>query len=171
MRDDLVWGLGQGVEDLEPLLSGCRDHGSDCGEGLCAVEGAEGARDFHAQLHHAQVPFGLIVGEGDCKVGDESQDVILVVAQADEQIVAWPLGFSSSGAEAVGQRRLMFVEGEPRGDDGPVFGDDTLTNRLREFGLASVLSLVLEAIGGVEQHAHRRGPRLFLDLFDGLEFA
>ena len=27
--------------------------------------------DFHAQLHHAQVLFGLIVGEGDCEVGEK----------------------------------------------------------------------------------------------------
>ena len=28
---------------------------------------------------HAQVLFGLVVGEGDCEVGDEPQDIIAVV--------------------------------------------------------------------------------------------
>jgi hypothetical protein len=46
----------------------------------------------------SQVLFGLIVGEGGGEVGGESQDAVLVVAQADEQIVSWPLGFSPSGA-------------------------------------------------------------------------
>jgi hypothetical protein len=146
------------------MFSGCRDHRSDIGEGLGTVEGTERARDFHAHLHHAQVLFSLVVVEGDGEVGDETQNVVLEVAPAEKQIVPGSPGFSTSGVEAIGQRRLTFVEGEP-------LGDDALVNRLRQFGLASVLSFALEAIGSVEQRAHRLGSRLLLDLFDGLEFA
>ena len=82
------------------MFSGRRDDGPDVGEDLRTLKCAEGARDVHAQLHHAQVLFGLIVGEGDCEVGDEPQDVIAVVTQADEQVMAWPPGLSAAGAGA-----------------------------------------------------------------------
>ena len=85
--------------------------------------------------------------------------------------MAWPPGFSAAGARAFGQRGLTFLEGEPLGEDRHVFGDDTLANRFRKFGLASVLSLTPELIGAVEHRAHLCRPRLLLDLFDGLEFA
>ena len=86
------------------MFSGRGDDRPDVGEDLRSLEGAEGARDFHAQLHHARVLFGLIVCEGDREVCDEPQDVIAVVTQAQEQVVAWPPGFSTAGAGAFGQR-------------------------------------------------------------------
>ncbi len=153
------------------MFSGRRDDGPDVGEDPRALEGAEGARDFHAQLHHAQVLFGLIVCEWDREVGDESQNVIAVVTQAEEQVVAWPPGFSAAGAGAFGQRGLAFVEGEPLGEDRHVSGDYTLANQFREFGLALILSRASELIGAMKHCAHLRRPRLFFDLFDGLEFA
>ena len=153
------------------MFSGRRDDGPDVGEDLRTLKCAEGARDVHAQLHHAQVLFGLIVGEGDCEVGDEPQDVIAVVTQTDEQVVPWPPGFSAAGAGAFGQRWLAFVEGEPLGEDRHVSGDDTPANRFREFGLALILSRAPELIGAMKHRAHLRRPRLFFDLFDGLEFA
>lgn len=61
------------------MFSGRRDDGPDVGEDLRPLERSEGTRDFHAQLHHAQVLFGLVVGEWDREVGDEPQDVIAVV--------------------------------------------------------------------------------------------
>ncbi len=66
--DDLRWWQGQDFQDIEPAFSGRGDDGPDVGEDLRTLEGAEGSRDFHAHLHHAQVPLGLIVGEGDCEV-------------------------------------------------------------------------------------------------------
>jgi hypothetical protein len=63
------------------VFSDRRDDGSDVSEDLRALEGAESSRDFHAQLHHAQVPFGLIVGEGNCQVRKEPQDVIAAVSK------------------------------------------------------------------------------------------
>ena len=153
------------------MFSGRRDDGPEVCEDLRTLEGAERSRDFHANLHHAQVLFGLIVGEGDREVGDEPQDVIAVVTQSQEQVMAWPSGFSAAGAGAFGQRGLTFVEGEPPGEDRHVSGDDTLANRFREFGLALILSLTPELIGAVEYRAHLCRPRLLLDLFDCLEFA
>lgn len=58
------------------MFSGRRDDGPNVGESLRSLEGA---RDFHAQ-----VLFGLVVGEWDREVDDEPQDIIAVVTQAQE---------------------------------------------------------------------------------------
>ena len=79
------------------MFSDRRNDGPNISEDLRTLEGAEGSRDFHAQLHHAQVPFGLIVGEGNCEVRKEPQDVITVVAQADQKVVAGRLAFRPRG--------------------------------------------------------------------------
>jgi hypothetical protein len=152
------------------VFSDRRDDGSDVSEDLRALEGAESSRDFHAQLDHAQVPFGLFVGEGNCEVRKEPQDVIAVVAQAKQKVVAWPLGFSASRARASSQWVLSLMEGEALGDDRLLFGEDAVVSRRGEFGLASPLSRALELIGAVEQHAHRARPRLIFNIFDSLEF-
>ena len=110
------------------MFSDRRDDGSDVSEDLRALGGAESSRDLHAQLHHAQVPFGLIVGKGNCEVRKEPQDVIAVVTQADEQVMAWPLGFAASRAGASSQWVLSLMEGEALGEDRPVFDDDALIN-------------------------------------------
>ncbi len=91
------------------MFSDRRNDGSNVSEDLRTLEGAEGSRDLHAQLHHAQVLFGLIVGEVNCEVLTEPQDVISVVAQADQKIVAWPLGFSALSAGASSQRGLSLM--------------------------------------------------------------
>ena len=138
---------------------------------LPTLECTEGSQGFHTQLHHAQVPFGLIVGEGNCEVRKESKDVIAVVAQADQKIVTWPFGFSASSAGSSSQWVLSLMEGKPLSEDRHVFYDDALINRRGDFGLASALRSTLELIGAVEQQAHRTRPRLLFDLFDSLEFA
>ena len=94
------------------MFSDRRNDGPNISEDLRTLECAEGSRDLHAQLHHAQVPFGLIVGEGNCEVRKEPQDVITVVAQADQKVVAWPLGFSASRTRASNQWVLSLMEGE-----------------------------------------------------------
>ena len=140
------------------MFSDRRNYGPNISEDLRTLECAEGFRDLHAQLHHAQVPFGLIVGEGNCEVRKEPQDVITVVAQADQKVVAWPLGFSASRARASSQWVLSLMEGEALGEDRHVFGEDGVVNRRGEFGLASPLSRALELIGAVEQHRSSRPP-------------
>ena len=53
------------------MFSDRRNDGPNTSEDLRTLECAEGSRDLHAQLHHAQVPFCLIVGEGNCEVRKE----------------------------------------------------------------------------------------------------
>jgi hypothetical protein len=151
------------------MFSDRRDDGSDVSEDLRALDGAESARNLHAQLHQAQVPFRLIVGEENCEVRNEPQDVIWVVVQAEQKIVAWPFGFLASRARESSQWVLLLMVGEALVEDRLVFGEDAVMSRLGELGLASPLSRPLELIGAVEQHVHRARPRLLFNIFDSLE--
>ena len=85
--------------------------------------------------------------------------------------MAWPSGFSTSGAGFSDQRWLTFVEVEALGEDRHVCSDDIPVNRRREFGVASPLRRTLELIGAVEQRAQLCRPWLLFDLCDGLQFA
>ncbi len=78
------------------MLSGCGDHGPDVGEDPGSLDRAETPRDLHAHFHHAQVLFGLIVGEGDVKIRKEPQDVAAEVPQANEEIMPRPSRLSPS---------------------------------------------------------------------------
>ena len=133
--NDLSWWQGQDFQDIEPAFSGRGDDGPEVCEDLRTFEGSESSRDLHAHLHHAQVLFGLIVGEGDCEVRKEPQDVIAAVTQANDQVMTWPSGFSTSGAGFLDQWWLTFVEGEALGEDRHAFGENILANRSRQFGL------------------------------------
>ena len=94
------WVCGQGLEDVEALLSGGGDDGPQADEDVSALEGPKAGRDFHFDLSHAQVLFGQIVGERDVEVDEEAQGLVLEGLEADEEIVAWTLllSFSEPGA-------------------------------------------------------------------------
>lgn len=78
ITDKGVRRLGEGLEDIPPLFSGRGEDGAEDGKGLGAGVSAETAGDFLFELHHPQVTFGLIVGEGHVGVGQEPQGVVLV---------------------------------------------------------------------------------------------
>jgi len=88
------------------LLSKLGDYGPDVREALRSLERSEGSRDFYEQLHHVQVLFGLVVDEWDREVGDEAQDVITVVIQAEEQVVTWPPCLWAAGSGVFSQLGL-----------------------------------------------------------------
>jgi len=50
--------------------------------------GTESAGDFLAQLHHACVGFGLVVGEGHIRIVQEAQDIGPALMQAQEEVMA-----------------------------------------------------------------------------------
>jgi len=81
------------------VFSDRRNYGPNISEDLRTLECAEGFRDLHAQLHHAQVPFGLIVGEGNCEVRKEPQDVNGSRASGPEGcgLAAWLFGLARQG--------------------------------------------------------------------------
>ena len=85
-----IGGEGQGLEDVEALLSGGRDHGAQAGEVDCALRGFEAAGDFGLHLH-PHIPFGEVVGEGNREIGEEPEGRVLEGLEADEEIVGGPL--------------------------------------------------------------------------------
>ena len=58
------------------MLANGRSVRADAGDGLCAVQGAEAAGDFLLHLEHAQVLFGLIVGERDGRITQEGEAIL-----------------------------------------------------------------------------------------------
>ena len=70
---ELFWGKGERLVDVEALLSGRRNHGSEAGEVGGALRGSEAAGDFGLHLHHPQVLFGEVVGEGNREIGEEPE--------------------------------------------------------------------------------------------------
>ena len=64
-------GRRENLQDVETLLSRGGDDRSQAGENLGAFQGSERAGDFHPDLHHSQVLFGQIVGEGDVEIGEK----------------------------------------------------------------------------------------------------
>ena len=88
-----------------------------------ALDGAEASGDLHLDLHHAPALFGNVVGEGDGRVVEETQDGVLMIAQADDEVVAWaPLRPPALLLAGRVQGWLRLVEGEPFGDDASVSG-------------------------------------------------
>jgi hypothetical protein len=69
--------LGEGLNDVPALFFGGGDNGADGGEIACSVLTAGPAGDFRLDPHHAQVAFGLIVGEGYSGIVEKAQRVLL----------------------------------------------------------------------------------------------
>ena len=107
------WICGEGLEDVPTLFSRGGYDGSDASEGARAGHGSEAAGDFHLDLHHSQVPLGLVVGEGDGEVSEELQDIAFELVQPDQEIVSGAMGRPSARSAPSGEGRLVSMEGEP----------------------------------------------------------
>ena len=79
--------LDEGVDHVPALLFGGRDEGADDGEIHGPLQAAEAAGDLLFDLHHAGIAFGLIVGEGNVGIVEETQDILLATGEAQEKIV------------------------------------------------------------------------------------
>jgi hypothetical protein len=62
----------------------------------------EAAGDFLFDLHHAHVAFGLIVGEGPIRIGEEAQDVRPAAGETQEKIVSGSTRLAASPFVALG---------------------------------------------------------------------
>ena len=102
--------MHQGLEDVPALLSGGGDDGTHSGEVVGTPLGAEATGDFLAQLGHSEVTFGLIVRKRRARVGEESQASLLVLAEAEREVMTDAVFLSS--ALAGPERRLRLVEGD-----------------------------------------------------------
>ena len=70
--------------------------------------------DFHLDLHHSQVPLGLVVGEGDGEVIEKTQDIAFELVQPDQKIVSRAMGRPSARSDPSGEGRQVSMEGNPR---------------------------------------------------------
>lgn len=108
---------------IPTLLFSGRYERADDGEIGCRSTAAEPAGDFLLDLHHAAVAFGLIVSEGNGRVVEEAQRILLARREAQEEIVPGAAGratamFSACCCGGGRERRLRLMEGKALGEDG-----------------------------------------------------
>ena len=81
------------------MFAGGGEVAADAGEVFRALHGAEAAGDFLAHLEHADIAFGLVVGERRAQVVQEGQHGGLVAFEAVQEILR--LGLLSAAALAL----------------------------------------------------------------------
>ena len=74
------------MEDVAALFAQRGDVGANGAEGLGPGDGTETPGGFLLELGHADIAFGLVVVEGHPRVGEETQDIVGVLTQAQEKI-------------------------------------------------------------------------------------
>ena len=124
------------------LLERCRDIAPDAGDRLRAPEGARAAGSFLPEFHHADIPFGEVVGEGNAG-SQASQHRIAVCFQAFVQVGG--LGLLAPGLFS----RTFFGAGQ-----APCFPRVKISSYVRsnqsassgEIGVASRAAVVLDII-------------------------
>jgi len=83
------------------LLDG-RYKSSDSAEVHRPLFTSECPGDLLFQFHHPEIPFGLIIGEGDGEILHECQDLVLVVATAVQEVLRFRLLFSAAFSRFLG---------------------------------------------------------------------
>ena len=124
-------------ENGEAVFAESGDVAADAGVATSAFERAKAAGDLDPDFHHAEGPFGFIVGEGQVRLPQEGEDAILVTIQAIQQVLclglfeAFPgslLGRDGVGPAACPQdipvlplpaAKLLFRRGRISGFEGP----------------------------------------------------
>ena len=126
---------------------------------------------FHLDLHHSQVPLGLIVGEGDGEVIEKSQHIAFELVQPDQEIVSGAMRRPSAGSDLSGERGLVAMEGESAPDDGVVAFDQRAQNEGRQRD-RPLSDRDRDTLDGVEDKiAHLPGPLLLVDVDERLKLA
>src|ERR1700722_4442488 len=168
---ELLGGRGEDLQDVAALLPRGRHDGPEERENPRALEGPEAAGDLHLDLHHPQVLFGQVVGEGHVEIGEETQRFGFESLQPVEQIVAGSL-FGTPSRLGWG---LVFgqlaVEGEAKANRRPISLDEGCDRLGRERARPRLARLVHGGVGAKERVAHAFGPGLLVDLDQALEFA
>ena len=82
---------GDSVQRAHRILSGRGDVTADAAEGFGPLLAAEHSGDLLLHLHHANVPFGQVVVEGDAEVLHESQGFLPVLIEPFEQVPGFGL--------------------------------------------------------------------------------
>ena len=72
-------GESEGMEDVAPLFTRCREVGADGAEGLGTGDGTQTPGGFLLELGRADIAFGLVTVEGHTRVGEKAQDLVGVL--------------------------------------------------------------------------------------------
>lgn len=74
------------MEEVAALFAQRGEVGADGAEGLGAGDGTETPGGLLLEFRHADIAFGMVVVEGHARVGEETQDLVGVLAQTQEKI-------------------------------------------------------------------------------------
>src|SRR5271167_3581183 len=173
---DQVFGVShEALDDTPAALFGSADERSDRSEIVCTLERAEAARDFLLELHHPAVAFSLVVGERHIRVGQEAQNSLFVVSQAQDEVMPdatlWAAG--ARGAvlpQFLWQSREPLVKGCSDRNDCIVAPTNEVDQALIG-GLLFVPRQVLDMAGTAQQDLHLAPPVFLLNLEQCFEFA
>jgi len=142
------------------------DVAANAGVATSALEGAKATGDFDSDLHHAESPFGFVVGKWQLQGPQESENGLLVALQTIQQVLSF-------GLFAAFQGSLLRREGI-----GPAAGPQDLPVLLLP---AAILPLGRGRIPGFEgsnrpEHFQEEivqvvGPRLVMFLEEEDQFA
>ena len=136
-----------------------------------AFEGSKAPRDFHFDLHHPEVLFGQIVGEGRVEVIKETQRFDFERLQPFEQIVAGALLRTSARVGFFLQFGQLAMEGQTEANRGPIAFDEGRDRLGRERRGARLARRVDGGVGVQKRRAHEFGPGLVFELDERLELA
>jgi len=141
---------------------------ADAREHLRARERAKRAGYLLLDLHHAQILFGLVVGERDRGIVQEGQHGALMLVEPAQEVVR----FAVFGATAPPRPRRpgrVWIFDEACAQDGLIFSDPGAS--LRRGGRAcAIVARGDGAVHAQEQIPHAWGPLLMQDLVEKREF-
>ena len=169
--DQVVGVASQRLEEIPPLLLGCRDQRTDHGEVAGTGHRSEAAGDFLPQLHHSPVLLPLIVREWHSGICEETEHVLLAGGKAQQQVVADPSWRRSAApGRCGGQSGLCLMERDALRDNAVVTSHDHCDPRRpqRHIPLARKVGRVT---GEAQQALHLACPLFALDLDQRFQLA
>jgi hypothetical protein len=110
VKDQGGWFLSEGVKNVPAVFASGGENGAEGREDGCPCCCAEAACDFLFAFDHADITFSLIVRERHGWIEQETQRVILVTVQAQQQIMSCATAWASTVFCAARlQRRHAFM--------------------------------------------------------------
>src|SRR5271155_5757540 len=164
-------GRGEDLQDVVALLPRGRDYGSEEREKPRALQGPETAGDLHLDLHHPQILFGEVVGEGHVEIGQEPQRFGFELFQPVEQIVARALFATPACVGLRLQRGQLAVIRQAHPHRRPIALDEGLDLLGRQRPLSRLPRRLHRRVGLAQHRAHEFGPGFLFEFDQALEFA
>ncbi len=131
--------------------------------------GAKTSGDFLLHLDHAQVPLGLIVVEGHCKIGHEGQNLPLVPREPIKQVASGILFGSTSMDFLWGRRRR--VGSISLVDQGVIAAMKSAQSQHIQFVLVGLSCLLHRLLHVQKQVFHFSGPGLLKHFLNEGQFS